>query len=262
MNSFQRFQERNKKGMVATQSYNSQFIKNGLQSTLIVGPAGEKMQAAVVNKQEQDYAYIYTDLNNSLACGSTWVVKDLHFIITKEITTIQDVNWRKYHALICNVNINDTDWGYFKGPGKTFIEVKVSNNILESSQRPVLVVREGLLQLKDKIVLKGRPWLVQEYDNITTDGIAYCSLEPSTISKEITTESTYNNMVETRTNKLSKRTNIELTTEDGHFKTNNKVDIIKLTNSKIIFTVPFGIKELIVETKQNGEVVSTVYTLE
>lgn len=71
MNSFQRFQERNKKGMVATQSYNSQFIKNGLQSTLIVGPAGEKMQAAVVNKQEQDYAYIYTDLNNSLACGST-----------------------------------------------------------------------------------------------------------------------------------------------------------------------------------------------
>ena len=69
-------------------------------------------------------------------------------------------------------------------------------------------------------------------------------------------------MVESKTKKLSKRTNIELTTEDGHFKTNNKVDIIKLTNSKIIFTVPFGIKELIVETKQNGEVVSTVYTLE
>ena len=104
--------------------------------------------------------------------------------------------------------------------------------------------------------------MVQEYDNITTDGIAYCSLEPSTISKEVTTEAAYSNRVENQTNKLSKRTNIELITEDGHFKTNNKVDIIKLTNSKVIFSVPFGIKELIVETKQNGEVVSTVYTLE
>ena len=45
-------------------------MANGYPSIKISGPNGEEIQAAVVNKQEQDYAYIYTKIDQPLDIGS------------------------------------------------------------------------------------------------------------------------------------------------------------------------------------------------
>ena len=69
MTSFSRFQERNKKRVVAQQEFNTSFIFKGYPSIKITN--GENScQASVVNKQEKDYAYVYTQLQDSLAIGS------------------------------------------------------------------------------------------------------------------------------------------------------------------------------------------------
>ena len=280
MTSFSRFQERNKKRTVAQNKLNTSFIFKGYPSIEIQGSADQKIQASVVNKQEKDYAYVFTQTQDELEIGSVWAAKNLHLLITEEITIIKDVDWHKYHALLCNVQI-DNHWGYFKGPEKSFLDVVLEKEVIwESPQKPVLVLPENILNFRDKIVIKGRAWLIQEYDAISTPGLVYYSLKPTTISKEVAAENTSKdiyvekheeptiNVVENPISLLSEdsvftispNVFITLSTEDGYFKTTNKnLKIQKRTASMIVFSIPFGISEVAVEVKEKGDIVTKTY---
>ena len=280
MTSFSRFQERNKKRTVAQNKLNTSFIFKGYPSIQIQGSADQKIQASVVNKQEKDYAYVFTQTQDELEIGSVWAAKNLHLLITEEITIIKDVNWHKYHALLCNVQI-DNHWGYFKGPEKSFLDVVLEKEVIwESPQKPVLVLPENVLNFRDKIVIKGRAWLIQEYDAISTPGLVYYSLKPTTISKEVAAENTDKeiyvekheepviNVVENPISLLSEdsvftispNVSITLSTEDGYFKTTNKnLKIQKRTASMVVFSIPFGISEVAVEVKEKGDIVTKTY---
>lgn len=280
MTSFSRFQERNKKRTVAQNKLNTSFIFKGYPSIEIQGSADQKIQASVVNKQDKDYAYIFTQKSDELEIGSVWAAKNLHLLITEEITIIKDVDWHKYHALLCNVQI-DNHWGYFKGPEKSFLDVVLEKEVIwESPQKPVLVLPENVLNFRDKIVIKGRAWLIQEYDAISTPGLVYYSLKPTTISKEVAAENTGKdiyvekheeptiNVVENPISLLSEdsvftispNVSITLSTEDGYFKTTNKnLKIQKRTASIVVFSIPFGISEVAVEVKEKGDIVTKTY---
>lgn len=280
MTSFSRFQERNKKRTVAQNKLNTSFIFKSYPSIEIKGSADQKIQASIVNKQEKDYAYVFTQKQDELEIGSVWTAKNLHLLITEEITIIKDVNWHKYHALLCNVQI-DNHWGYFKGPEKSFLDVVLEKEVIwESPQKPVLVLPENVLNFRDKIVIKGRAWLIQEYDAISTPGLVYYSLKPTTISKEVAAENTDKeiyvekheepivNVVENPISLLSEdsvfhispNVSITLSTEDGYFKTTNKnLKIQKRTASMVVFSIPFGISEVAVEVKEKGDIVTKTY---
>ena len=280
MTSFSRFQERNKKRTVAQNKLNTSFIFKGYPSIEIQGSADQKIQASVVNKQEKDYAYVFTQTQDELEIGSVWAAKNLHLLITEEITIIKDVDWHKYHALLCNVQI-DNHWGYFKGPEKSFLDVVLEKEVIwESPQKPVLVLPENVLNFRDKIVIKGRAWLIQEYDAISTPGLVYYSLKPTTISKKVAAENTGKdiyvekheepiiNVVENPISlfsedsifNISPNVPITLSTEDGYFKTTNKnLKIQKRTASIVVFSIPFGISEIAVEVKEKGDIVTKTY---
>ena len=280
MTSFSRFQERNKKRTVAQNKLNTSFIFKGYPSIEIQGSADQKIQASIVNKQEKDYAYVFTQKQDELEIGSVWAAKNLHLLITEEITIIKDVDWHKYHALLCNVQI-DNHWGYFKGPEKSFVDVVLEKEVVwESPQKPVLVLPENVLNFRDKIVIKGRAWLIQEYDAISTPGLVYYSLKSTTISKEVAAENTGKdiyvekheeptiNVVENPISLLSEASvfhispniPITLSTEDGYFKTTNKnLKIQKRTASIVVFSIPFGISEVAVEVKEKGDIVTKTY---
>ena len=106
MNNFKRFLEKNKIRANAINKGNSSFIINGYNSTIIKNNDNIEFSAAIVNQQEKKSAYIYTNKEDVLDIGSAWEAKGLHFLIAEEITIIKDVNWHKYIAHICNVEIN------------------------------------------------------------------------------------------------------------------------------------------------------------
>ena len=63
---------------------------------------------------------------------------------------------------------------------------------MQSQQKPLLVLPSAkALAINDIVVIKGRPWLIQEMDNISTDGLVYYSLRPTTIDKDISAEENY-----------------------------------------------------------------------
>ena len=279
MSNFTRFQERNRARKVAQDKMNSNFILKGYPSVKIEG-AEETMFASVVNKQEKDYAYIITPSEKQLKVGSVWKAKSLNFMITEEIVFMKDVNFRKYHALLCNVEV-DGQWGYFKGPEKSFLDISLEKEVVwESPQKPVLVLASNALNFRDKIVITNRAWLVQEYDAISTPGLVYYSLKPTTIKKEtieknqgkdvyvekyepenfdfieepIQTKNINNEAI------ISHNVPITIMTQDGYFKfNNNNIQIQKRTSTMIVFTMPFGVDNVEIEYIEKGEKVKQTY---
>lgn len=287
MNSFERFKNRNSKHIEAQSLINTHFLLNGYSSTIITNTTynnGElttkKLQAAVVNQQEKDKAYVYTKLEDVLDMGSIWTAKTLHLLIAENIVIIKDVNWNKYLAYLCNIEVEDT-WGYFKGPEKTYVNIQNEQGAsLESLQKPILVLPENILGFADKIVINNRPWLVQEWDAISSPGLVYYSLRATTVSKEVAEKHAGEKVYIERVSNdftplpiepeqssdneytIANNVNITVATEEGYFKFNKKIDIKKHTATEVIFSIPFGITEVIIETKQGGAIVSKTFVVE
>lgn len=275
MGSFSRFQERNKKYQQAQAEINTHFLIKGYPSIKITQDETEK-QAVVVNKQEKDMAYVYTNVDDALEIGSVWTAKTLHLLIAEEIVIIKDVNWRKYIALLCNVELENT-WGYFVGLKQRYSEVSEERlATIESRQKPLLVLPANILEFEDTVVIHGRPWLVQEYDSISEPGLVYYSLAPTTapstmpnrrgvvsdsyiIKKQSQTTDLILEPVDdpgTDNKLIAFNQDITVETEQGYFKYSDKgIKIKKHTATEVVFCLPFGVKEVTVETKRKGEVV-------
>lgn len=291
MNSFERFRNRNSKRMEARENLNTSFIFKGYPTITLTNEekkldcSGREMfvtttvTASVVSEQEKDKAYIYTTVNDDLDIGTVWGAKGLHWLIAEEIITIKDVNWHKYLAYLCNIEVEDS-WGFFKGPEKNYVNIKNEQNAsLESLQRPVLILPANILGFEDKIVINKRPWLVQEWDTISSPGVVYYSLRATTISKEVADEHADELVYieraqeritpviiepeqkeETDIYYIGNEIDITLSTEQGYFGFDNKqIKIKKRSATSVTFMLPFGVTDVNIETKEGGQVVTRRY---
>ena len=268
MNSFERFRNKQHHRVAANDHYNSQFIFNAYNSALITNDEVE-VAAAVVSKQEKDQGYIYTHAPDYLPIGSVWETKGLHWLIVEEIINIKDTDYHKYFALLCNVDLGIT-WGYFKSRLGIRNE---QDTALESTQEPQITLPSNYLQYQDKIVLDGRAWIVQEYDSISNPGVTVYSLQTSTISKEETQDanSYIVNVVRAKPEVLEDEIVTEdfiaighnipvtLTTENGYFKWIGNLKVIKRSAQEVTFLIPFGVEEVEIAIKENGEEKILVY---
>ena len=83
MNSFSRFRDKNQKRTVANQDVNKQFVFNAYNTIVLTevndtSAVANTVTASVVNLQEKDLAYIYTEFSNPLDLGSVWSAKNLN----------------------------------------------------------------------------------------------------------------------------------------------------------------------------------------
>ena len=260
-----KIQSRQSKYKEANDAYNVDFVMNGYPSVKIINEeSAETMTASVVSKQESDEAYIYTAKKKPLTVGDVWCAKGLYWLISEEIVIIKEVTWHKYHAYLCNVEV-DNKHAFFYGPGKSRISVNLKQNtFLMSSQSPVLVVGGTPLEYRDKFLIKERAWSVEEYDNISTEGITYYTLAQTTISKDTKKESLsslspYDNIDGNQDEELRESgeilenqaiysipmTSITLSNFKS-FDDSTKVIIVSRSKSNITFKIKPNVEELIV----------------
>lgn len=282
MNYYKNFQDRMKQEKLQNGLANAQFVFSAENSTILCDSSnGENIvHASVVNLQEKDLAYIYTNELDVLPIGSVWSAKNLSWLIAEEIVIIKHVKWHKYLAFKCNVLI-DNIYGYFKGPQKQFINVTLQQNtVLQSLQHPVLVLSNNkTFNINDKIMINNRGWLIQEKDDISTNGITYYSLRETTINKQELNKTNSNivpnqsvitlmpseNPIQTPSGEIliGAGSTITLNTEQGYFRTNNPlVQISTMSATTVTFIIPYGISSLEVKTKESGEIVTRKYKVE
>lgn len=274
-NAFQFFQEKNANRIADDKHLNAEFIFKSYQSTEIEDKSGRRVMASVVNKQENDKAYIYTHSDAALPIGSTWSIKNgaLHLLVSEEVVIIKDVDFHKYLAFICNTEFEDLGWGWFIGPEKSYVDVQIKENaFLHTQQKPVLVLPSDLIKLEvtDKVVVKGRPYLVHEYDNLSNSALTYYSLTPTTVDQFIFKEHKTNTFIvknkdaaivieqpkETITTTdedsgdkikvifVDPLQIITLSTTDGFIDiSTGAVKVTSVSSNKVKFQIPFGLKD-------------------
>lgn len=263
MSNFDYFRKRNAHKKAYAKEVNTRFVFNGLPSVEITLENNDTMMACVVNKQEKDTAYIYTHQDEPLAVGTVLIAKGLHFLIVEQIIIMQDVEFNKYLALLCNTQFDEWDWGYFKGPEESYINLSMKEDLAAiSQQKPILVARQGRFNINDKVKVNGRPWLIIESDTISSPTIGYYSLKATTMSKdELQGDDTTLDDDEGILTALDNCTpvttfqEVELPTEGGFYQSTCKLIQLKVTSDKINFKVPVGIKNFTVKTKQDGIIV-------
>ena len=264
MSSFSRFKDINQKRGMINQETNTQFIVKGYPSILITNATtNDEIAASVVNRQEKDMAYIYTHKDNPIDVGSVWGAKGLKWLISEEIVIIKDVSWRKYAAFLCNVQV-DNLWGYFISPEKGRINVSLQQEVLlQSEQKPLLVLGKDILTIGDKFRIKDRAWMVQEKDNLD-DNVTYYTLVATTMSKEADEYQKESDVVvKPETGEVNAvvdeiyytfmpNKEIVLQTYGGYFKSDsNAVKIISLTEHEVRFKIPFGIDQVNIYVRES-----------
>lgn len=268
MSSFSRFQDINQKRGIANQQTDTRFIMKGYPSILIKSvDTDEELAACVVNHQEKDSAYIYTRKESPIEVGSVWGAKGLKWLISEEIIIIKDVNWHKYAALLCNVEVNGL-WGYFISPERKHVAVSLRDEVLlQSQQKPILVLGADALGIGDKFIIKDRAWMVQEKDNLA--GVVYYSLVATTINKgedyqvEVDTRVAPQIVEDDDPLTFTPGQEVVVNTEGGVFKVNcSSVEVISRTANEVVFIVPFGVDEVEVTTLLDGELITETYRKE
>lgn len=293
-NNYKHFQDRIRTENKADGLTNNQFVFSAENSTTLqeVDNADNKVMASVVNLQEKDIAYIYTQGEDQLKVGQIWTIAyhqqnyewdvddywnrfNIYWMIVEEIIVIKEVLWHKYLAFKCNVTIDGLH-GYWIGPEKHFVDVKLQEKtILQSQQHPVLILPSASnYAIGSKILVKDRAWLIQEADNISTEGVTYYSLRATTISKNEITDDVHvvenqsqvpdapiGEVLENGDNVLvSAGAIITVDTENGYFRTTNPlIQVTNINATKVTFVVPYGVDGFKIDVKQSGEIVSTQY---
>jgi hypothetical protein len=108
----------------------------------------------------------------------------------------------------------------------------------------------------------------------------YYSLKPTTVSKEVVEENTnkevyiekyekveatvtetpIEEMLDDSVVKIGANIPIEIATQDGYFKSNNKnIKIEKRNMNVVVFSIPFGVTEVVIEVKEKGDIVEKTY---
>lgn len=129
---------------------------------------------------------------------------------------------------------------------------------LSDKERPMLVVPTfNWSKVGKTIVVNGKPWRITEVDATTNAGISYCSLELGWISKSEDIDETA--VCTHFEDCVVAGQEISFDTEEGYFAASDSVEIIDIQQTKVLIKIPFGIENIKISTKQNGNIVENEY---
>lgn len=263
MSNFDNFKKTQEINGVAKQKIAAKFILEGDTATVIeIENKQYNVAMSYLNKEDNDKAYVYIEKPDNLAIGSQfyWRKENLYFIVMDIQKNVAYTAYNKYLAYECNVEIGNI-WCYFDT--NHYINTEKKRDLIEISQaKPVLIACGDPWAIKDKIIIKNRPWLIIEKDNYSTDGVTYYSLEATTMDKTVANTTLLTSAMTSSSeeiNNVKAMDIITLATTNGFVKCDSSAVKFERTKNSIKFKVPFGLNEFTVTVLIDAAEVSTKY---
>lgn len=270
---------RSKVGAVNKTIYKSQdFIS---KSTSKVEVLLEKSNTAIpvifINKDKEGISeavmYCYHDAGVEIADYINFLGRT--YLVISEIKNLEREDYiDAYRLVICNVDleINGTSFkAYFRGALKSVQseETRLAQNFGLDSLGDAYIITPAHVgtTLNQVIIINGLGWKVKYIDETTNDGISYVALEEFVLIN--TSKASVNEIeeeplmvlqsFEVFTPELKPGITHTFNTESGYIKTDQTINILERTANYVKFIIPFHIKDITIETKNNGEIISEYY---
>lgn len=262
------------------------FILEGKISQDIIHKRRNKTikSALVFNYAEgPDDVIVFTFIKDDLLKTDYFVFDDVNYLVYEDVKlTDKDTAYKKQRAVECNVafTYKNTDYyGYFTSSLRRTNDPDFQGRQgIVPDENPLLILPTNTsIDINSVFSIEGKPWKVVEYDHITNKGISYIYLERyfatnASAEEEEVIEVEYIDEKEvvqqsepegepSAAEELSLRPMVEytFTTESGYFASTPRVDLLSRSVSEVKFRVPYGISEVSISTRKDGNIVEKNY---
>lgn len=232
-------------------NYESSFITDGTSAVKIYSLRLDSYkQAAIIitDKEGPDTSLVYTFKERAKECellkGDYYTWNNNTYFVYENVPVVVDGKYKKQRSYQCNVTVECGDnrcGGYFVSSLAKYMDTTLQSNLnISDNDKPILVLPDcDWTKNGTKVVIKNKPYKIIAVDNITNDGIAYCSLDRDFLDK-------FEDAAPELANVLIAGIEQELNIADGVFETNYKVEIVSKTADKVAFIIPYGLNEIII----------------
>lgn len=230
------------------------------------------------SKESGTESIMYSYTKNGVEVGNYITFRGDKYLVYKEIKNLKQEDYIEvFRLVLCNItfNFNGSDIkAYFRGSLRS-VQSEESNlaqhfGVQSTGEAFIIFPSSYSMKNNDSFSINEKGWRVTYLDNTTNAGINYAALEEYNL---VNTEKTSENEVETLIMPMAmtfaapeeKQILAGITqsfkTEGGYIKTDKTVKITERTANLVKFIIPFGIDNIIIETKQNGIIVSESYNV-
>lgn len=236
----------------------------------------QKQVALIFNDKEgPDDAFIFSKKQkntlNNFKKGDYFIYDGTYFLIYEDVKlSNKELPFIKQRAVECNVifNVNSTNYygAFFSTMRKMLENDLVKSSVLVADERPIIVVpKNSAFVTGISFMIENKPWIVNDYDNITNKGITYLYLEKYIVKNQtvlpiqpLMALGAAEALDETPT--LIALVENTLETYGAFFAAVPKVEILERKKNSVKFSVPFGIDEVLISTKNDsGQIIETYY---
>jgi hypothetical protein len=244
---------------------------------VLVNDSTLAIPVAFINKDREsgNEAVMYTYVTDGVTIGDLVNVFDRVYLVYKEIKNIKREEYiNKFNLAECNIKliVNDIEYrAVFKGPARSrySTEENLSDNfgVMSSAEATMMFPNVGQyainLKPNDYFETEGQSWRLTSVDKLTSPGIVYAALEeyfPPDVEKISSNEVAL--PIEepvTNENTLIAGVTQTLSTEQGYFTANKKINILERLSDQVKFIIPFGVEEISIQVKNGGVIITTDY---
>lgn len=269
MNNFDLFRKKMSNEAACRQKFETRFITEGASSiTIHILRLDEDRAATMVfnDTEGPDSAIVFTpkqdNSENNLNKSDYYAWDNKYFFVYEDVLIARETTYIKQKAYQCNVEVELENGmrhrGYFISSLRSYQDTELQQKInITDKEHPILIIPyNNWIEVGIKVSIGSKPWKVIDYDYITNSGIAYISLERDFYFKS---EDIYENIDRFM---LKAGIDYEFETSDGYFHSSSPLNIKTKTENKVIFEIPYGLKQVNIEVKKNGKVQSQTYNVE
>lgn len=230
-------------------NYESSFITDGTSAVKIYSlRLNSYKQAAIIitDKEGPDTSFVYTFKERvkeqELLKGDYYTWNNNTYFVYEDVPIVLEGKYKKQRSYQCNVIVNNDDnycGGYFVSSLAKYMDTTLQSNLnIADNDKPILILPNcDWVKNGTQVVIQNKPYKIIAVDNITNNGIAYCSLDRDFLDK-------FDDAVPELENALIAGIEQELSVENGAFETNYKVEIVSKTIDSVKFIIPYGLNEI------------------
>ena len=236
----------------------SYFVEHGESTTTIFNERLEEEQIVniVMNDHDgPDSAFIFGLTSTDIRVGDylTWK-ETAHYLVYEKVQVIKEVDYNKFKAFECNVQINDTFYGYLIGSRQTAKDIAMSNEASKLLFTLVCPISCGL-EIDESIKINDQVWDIVEADTVSDPFIGYYYIERGTNTKKSSI-----GMPKDKAGIVYSGTALRIPTSSGYYHTETSIELIERSYDYITIKVPKTDFSITVKDVDGNEVVKN-YTV-
>jgi hypothetical protein len=264
-NTFDKFRALQTSNKHSNDAVAVQFITRGFPSLQILDLNTNKYIGAALiynNSEFRHGANVFVKDEDRLVVGGTYeleVDQDKLLIIDEDFIA-KSLTFSKYLAVVCNVQIDEKNWAYFRSQNLTSMNVGLKSSVELSTQKPLLIAKIGLLQINDIVLVNERPFKIVETNEGSNINVGYYILQPTTAPKD--SEEVPNETLPEQDETILEVLPLQLLvvqTQDGYFSSSINLDNLNIQANQVSFVVPVDAMQFSIQVKSNLEIENVEY---